>query len=57
MPARDAAKVLEQMDDADIKQILSRLNDKKAAEILALIPSARVALISKAALAAPGTIK
>jgi hypothetical protein len=57
MSPRDAAKVLEQMDDADVKQILARLNDKKAAEILALLPAARAALISKAALTNPGTIK
>jgi hypothetical protein len=57
MSARDAAKVLEQMDDADIKEILGRLNDKKAAEILALIPAPRAAIISKAALAAPGPVK
>jgi hypothetical protein len=57
MAARDAAKVLEQMDDADIKEILGRLNDKKAAEILALIPAPRAAIISKAALAAPGPVK
>ena len=54
MPAREAAKVLEQMDDSDVKEILSRLNDKKAAELLALLPTARAAAVSKSALAVWG---
>lgn len=47
MSAKEAAKVLEQMDDADVVAILGSENDRKAAEILALLPSARAAAISK----------
>ena len=47
MSSKEAAKVLEQMDDADVVAILGSENDRKAAEILALLPTARAAVISK----------
>jgi hypothetical protein len=47
MSSKDAAKVLDQMDDADIVTILSGINDRKAAEVLGLLPVARAAGISK----------
>jgi flagellar motility protein MotE (MotC chaperone) len=50
MSAKDAAKVLEKLTDADISTILGSVNDKKAAEILALLPTERSAAISKTAL-------
>jgi hypothetical protein len=47
MPPKDAAKVLEQMDNGDIVTILGSVTDKKAAEILSLLPTARSAEISR----------
>jgi len=48
MPARDAARVLEQLDDADVQTVLTGLNDRQAAAILAGFPPARAAAISRA---------
>ena len=50
MPAKDAAKVLEQLDDHEVQSVLGGLNDKQAAAILQNFPTARAAAISKAAL-------
>jgi hypothetical protein len=50
MPARDAARVMEQLDDNDVRRILSALSEKQAAAIMALMPAARAAAISKATL-------
>jgi hypothetical protein len=50
MPARDAAKVLEQLDDSDVQSILGSLSGKQAAAILQSFPPIRAAAISKAAL-------
>ena len=50
MPAKDAAKVLEQLGDNDIQSVLGGLNEKQAAAILQNFPTARAAAISKAAL-------
>jgi hypothetical protein len=50
MPARDAAKVLEQLEDSDVQQILGALSGKQAAAILQTFPPNRAAAISKAAL-------
>jgi hypothetical protein len=50
MPARDAAKVLVQMDDADVHLILDALGEKQAAAILQNFPAERAATISKNAI-------
>jgi hypothetical protein len=50
MPAREAAKVLEQLDDSDVQSILGALSGKQAAAILQTFPPNRAAAISKAAL-------
>jgi hypothetical protein len=51
MPAKEAARILDQMADADIVQILGSVGDRKAAEILSLLPAPRAAAISKLVLA------
>lgn len=51
MPVKQAAKILEQMADADVIVILGSVNDRKAAEILSLLPAQRAAGISKSVLA------
>jgi hypothetical protein len=50
MSAKDAARVLQQMDDADVQTVLSGLNDRQAAAILAGFPAERAAAISRATL-------
>lgn len=47
MPPKDAAKVMEQLDDAEVRSILSGLTDKQAAGVLQNLPAARAAAISK----------
>ena len=47
MPAKDAAKVLEQLDDAEVQSILAGLSDKQAASIMQHLPPQRAAAISK----------
>lgn len=47
MPPRDAAKVLLQMDDADIQLIMQALGEKQAAAILVNFPPDRAATISR----------
>jgi flagellar motility protein MotE (MotC chaperone) len=47
MPAKDAAKVLEQLDDAEVQSIMSGLSAKQAAAIMQHLPTARAASISK----------
>ncbi|MCC6316068.1 MAG: hypothetical protein IT361_00155 [Gemmatimonadaceae bacterium] len=47
MPAKDAARVLEQLEDADVKAILTGLSDKQAAGIMQHLPANRAAAISK----------
>ena len=54
---RQDAKVLEQMDNADVTAILGGVSDKRAAEILALFPAARAAELSKTALRPRGDTK
>jgi flagellar motility protein MotE (MotC chaperone) len=51
MPAKQAAKVLEQMADGDVVVILGSVTDRKAAEILSLLPPQRAATVSKLVLA------
>jgi hypothetical protein len=50
MSAKDAARVLQQLDDADVQTVLGGLNDKQAAAILSGFPPERAAAISRAAL-------
>lgn len=50
MQARDAARVLEQMDDVDVRTILSSLNNKQQAAILGTFPTQRAATIMRATL-------
>jgi hypothetical protein len=50
MSARDASRVLEQLEDSDVQAVLAGLNDKQAAAILSGFPPARAAAISRAAL-------
>ncbi|MBK8250686.1 MAG: hypothetical protein IPK85_25300 [Gemmatimonadetes bacterium] len=50
MPAKDAARVLEQLSDPEVHDILRALSDKQAAGILQFLPAARAAAISKLAL-------
>jgi hypothetical protein len=55
MAPRDAAKVLEQMNDADVSIILGNLTEKQTGAIMALLPAPRVAAISRGALrSSPG---
>ena len=55
MAAKDAARVLQQMDDADVQIVLFGLNDRQAAAILAGFPPARAAAISRATFRKNGT--
>lgn len=48
MQARDAAKVLEQMDDFEVQVILGALGNREAAAILANLSPERAAVISRA---------
>lgn len=48
MPAKDAAKVMEQLDDTDVQAIIASVSEKQAAAILQNFPPARAAAISKA---------
>ena len=50
MPVKQAARILEQMADADVIVILGSVNDRKAADILSLLPAQRAAGISKSVL-------
>ena len=50
MSAKDAARVLEKLDDSDVQTVLSGLNDKQAAAILSGFPAERAAAISRAAI-------
>jgi hypothetical protein len=55
MAPRDAAKVLEQMNDADVSIILGNLTEKQTGAIMALLPAPRVAALSRGALrSSPG---
>ena len=51
MPTKDAAKILAQLDDQDVSLILVKVNDKKAGEMMALLPAERAAAISKKGIA------
>ena len=48
MSAKDAARVLQQLDDSDVQTVLGGLNDRQAAAILAGFPPERAAAISRA---------
>lgn len=47
MPARDAAKVLLQLDDSDAQLVLSAMDNRHAAEVLANFPPDRAATMSR----------
>lgn len=47
MPPKEAAKVLQQMDDADVRVILGHLGPRQAASVLASFPPARAATLSQ----------
>ncbi|MGI8545809.1 MAG: hypothetical protein ACR2M1_00515 [Gemmatimonadaceae bacterium] len=50
MQARDAARVLEQMEDGDVRTILASLSNKQQAAILGTFPTQRAATIMRATL-------
>lgn len=50
MAPREAAKVLQQLEDADVMVIVGSLNEKQAAAILQALPAERAAAISKGSL-------
>ncbi len=50
MPARDAAKVLEQLNDTEVHEILATLPAKLAGGIMQHLPPARAAAVSKLAM-------
>ncbi len=52
MQARDAAAVLEKLDDGEVRAILHHLSDRKAAEILGAFSPERAAALSRAVLLA-----
>ena len=47
MPAKDAAKVMERLDDDDVQAIIGSVSEKQAAAILQNFPPERAAVISK----------
>jgi hypothetical protein len=55
MSAKDAAKVMEQMPDSDVRTILGLMNDKTAAAILTQFPPQRAAVITKGSARSTGT--
>lgn len=55
MDAKQAAKVLEHMDDADVQILLGYVGPRQAASILAELPPKRVATLSKLAMQPPPT--
>ena len=54
MQARDAARVLEQMDDNDVRVILASLPNKQQAAILGNFPSERAATLMRESLRVGG---
>ena len=52
MAPREASKVLQQLDDADVRVIIASLTEKQAAAILQAFPPERAAAISKSTLRA-----
>ncbi len=50
MQARDAARVLEQMGDGDVRTLLASLSNKQQAAILGTFPTQRAATIMRATL-------
>ena len=54
MQARDAARILQQMDDGDVKVILGSLSAKQQAAILGQFPVQRAALLTRTALRGEG---
>jgi hypothetical protein len=54
MQSRDAAHILQQMDDGDVKTILASLSAKQQAAILGQFPAQRAATLTRAALRGEG---
>jgi len=54
MKAPEAAKVLQNLDDEELKAILFHLTDRKAGEILGNFEPERAAKLSRAVLGSPG---
>jgi flagellar motility protein MotE (MotC chaperone) len=54
MEAKDAAKVLQNLDDEEVQAILFHLSDRKAAEILGNFEPARAATLSRVVLGSHG---
>jgi len=54
MQARDAARILQQMDDGDVKVIMGSLSPKQQAAILGQFPAQRAALIARTTLRGDG---
>jgi flagellar motility protein MotE (MotC chaperone) len=55
MPAREAARVFEHMDDYEVQVILSQLGNREAAAILGNLAPERAAVISRAVIRGGGT--
>ncbi len=55
MQSKDAARVLEQMTDADVRFILALMSDRQAAAILTSFPAARAATITRGSIPRGGT--
>ena len=55
MQARDAARVLQQMDDNDVRVILTSLPNKQQAAILGNFPAQRAASLMRESLRVGGT--
>ncbi|MCC6928905.1 MAG: hypothetical protein IT359_07955 [Gemmatimonadaceae bacterium] len=57
MPAKDAAKVLEQLDDSEVQSVISTLSEKQAAAVIQNFPPERAAKITKAVLRSVPPVK
>jgi len=57
MDAKQAAKVLEHMDDHDVQVILGYVGPRQAASIMNALPAQRVAALSKLAMGGSGVAK
>lgn len=57
MPAKDAAKVLEQLEDTEVQSVISTLSEKQAAAVIQNFPPERAAKITKAVLRSAPPVK
>jgi flagellar motility protein MotE (MotC chaperone) len=53
MPPKDAARILEQMDDRDIQAILGYMGDRQAAAVLGNLAPQRAAAVGRATMRRP----